>query len=399
MKTVTRLSLLSVALYCLTFNLYAQDNEAALSASTNNELLEKLQARDKLISDLISRIEALEHRVQELESDEAPAVAIQSDTQPKAETAAVVATASSEDLPKSDPREQEVLIRRAFEQTLIDRGGLLLPAGVWNLEPSFSYIHSSRDEIFIDGFSIYPVLVVGDIVSQHVQRDLNIVTGTARLGLPNDFQIEARIPFGYSKIRTYSADNTEEKFSDSGYGDLEISISKQLHRSRGKWPDLLTSLRWKFATGENPFGVIDPGTYTGSGYESLGLSLSTIKVVDPVVYFGGLDYTHNYGTSEEIGYFEPGDSWGFNMGMAIALNLNNSLSLAYDQQFSRRSKLDGIDIPDSYFSTGVFSIGSSYTFSSGTTLDIKLGIGLTEDSPDVIFSTSLPFRGDFGWGR
>ena len=64
-----------------------------------------------------------------------------------------------------------------------------------------------------------------------------------------------------------------------------------------------------------------------------------------------------------------------------------------------RSNLDGIGIPDSYFTTGVFSIGSSYTFSSGTTLDLKLGIGLTEDSPDVIFSTALPFRGDFGWGR
>ena len=81
------------------------------------------------------------------------------------------------------------------------------------------------------------------------------------------------------------------------------------------------------------------------------------------------------------------------------VNLNTSLSLAYDQQFSRRSKLDGIEIPDSYFTTGIFSIGSSYTFSTGTTLDLKLGIGLTEDSPDVIFSTALPFRGDFGWGR
>lgn len=396
---VSRFSIWPVALYCLTFSLYAQDNEAAPSAQANDELREKLKVRDQLIDDLVSRIEALEHRVEELESDEAAAVAAQADTQPEEKAAAIVATASSEDLPKSDPREQEVLIRRAFEQTLIDRGGLLLPSGVWNLEPSFSYVHSSRDEIFIDGFSIFPVLVVGDIFSQHVQRDLNIVTGTARLGLPNDFQIEARLPFGYLKTRTFSADNTEEKLSDSGVGDFELSLSKQLHRSRGKWPDLLTSLRWKFATGDSPFRVTDPGTYTGSGYESLGLSLSAVKVVDPVVYFGGLDYTHNYATSEEIGYFEPGDSWGFSMGMAIALNLNNSLSLAYDQHFSRQSKLDGIGIPDSYFTTGVFSIGSSYTFSSGVTLDLKLGIGLTEDSPDVIFSTSVPIRGNFDWGR
>ena len=399
MKTATRFGLLPVVLYCLSFSLYAQDNGAGPSAPANGELRQELKARDQLIDDLVSRIEALERRVQELEGDQAPAVAAQTDTQRLAEAAAVVATASSEDLPKSDPREQEVLIRRAFEQTLIDRGGLLLSAGLWNLEPSFSYIHSSRDEIFIDGFAIFPVLVVGDIVSRHVQRDLNVVTGTARLGLPKDFQIEARLPFGYSQIRTFSADNTEEKVSDSGIGDLELSLSKQLYRSRGKWPDLLTSLRWKFATGDNPFRVTDADTYTGSGYESLGLSLSTVKVVDPVVYFGGLNYIHNYGTSEEIGHFEPGDSWGFNMGMAIALNLNNSLSLAYDQQFSRRSNLDGIGIPDSYFTTGVFSIGSSYTFSSGTTLDLKLGIGLTEDSPDVIFSTALPFRGDFGWGR
>lgn len=403
MKKVSRISIWSVALYCLSFSLYAYDIEDTPSVQMNDELREKLKSRDQLIDDLIFRIEALEHRVHELENEEAPAVAaqpdVQPDTQPEKEATTIVTTASSEDLPTSDPREQEVLIRRAFEQTLIDRGGLLLPSGVWNLEPSFSYLHSSRDEIFIDGFSIFPVLVVGDIFSQHVQRDLGIVTGTARLGLPYDFQVEARLPYGYSKTRTFSADNTEERLSDSGVGDFELSFSKQLHRSRGEWPDLLTSVRWKFATGDSPFRVTEPGTYTGSGYESLGLSLSAVKVVDPVVYFGGLDYTRNYATSEEIGYFEPGDSWGFSMGMAIALNLNNSLSLAYDQHFSRQSKIDGIGIPDSYFTTGVFSIGSSYTFSSGATLDLKLGIGLTEDSPDVIFSTSVPFRGDFDWGR
>ena len=399
MKIIARYSIFAVAFYCLSINLYAQDNGANPSAPANDELLEKLESRDQVIDDLFSRIEALERRVRELEGGHTPALAAQSDAQPMPEAAAVVATASSDDLPESDPREQEVLVRRAFEQTLIDRGGLLLPAGVWNLEPSFSYIHSSRDEIFIDGFAIFPVLVVGDIISQQVQRDLNIVTGTARLGLPKDFQIEARLPFGYAQIRTFSADNTEEKLSDTGFGDLELSLSKQLYRSRGVWPDLLASLRWKLATGDNPFRVTDSGIYTGSGYESVGLSLSTVKVVDPVVYFGGLNYTHNFGTYEEIGHFEPGDSWGFNMGMAIALNLNNSLSLAYDHQFSRRSKLDGIGIPDSYFSTGVFSVGSSYTFSTGTTLDLKLGIGLTQDSPDVILSTALPFRGDFGWGR
>ena len=71
-------------------------------------------------------------------------------------------------------------------------------------------------------------------------------------------------------------------------------------------------------------------------------------MVDPVVYFLGFNYGFNLPTSESIGRYNPGDSYGLNLGMAIALNLSSSLSFSYDQKYTSRSRLNGEDIPGSY---------------------------------------------------
>jgi hypothetical protein len=301
--------------------------------------------------------------------------------------------AAAAQLALNDSREQDRLIRSAFERTLIDRGGLLLPAGTYDIEPSLTYVHSSWENIVVDGFTILPVLVIGDIESERVNRDLSLFNLTARIGLPWNTQAEIRVPYGRQNLRSYSADGQELGYSDSGLGDIELAFSTQLYQSSGKLPDLMTSLRWKSDSGDSPFGATEGDVFVGSGYRSTNLLFTAVKVVDPVVYFAGLDYTYNGSTTQSIGNLDPGDSWGFNFGMALALNLNNSLSFAYDQQFTGKSELDGKPIPGSYATTGVFSIGTTFSFTDNLTVDFSLGIGVTEDSPDLLFSTSVPLRG------
>ncbi|MCM0612965.1 hypothetical protein KFJ24_10830 [Marinobacter sediminum] len=100
----------------------------------------------------------------------------------------------------------------------------------------------------------------------------------------------------------------------------------------------------------------------------------------------------NLATDEAFGRFDPGDSIGFSLGMAIALNLNSSLSFAYDHQFTRRSSVNSRPVPGSYLTTGVLSAGSSYVFSDSVSMDVSIGVGVTVDSPDVQLGFSLPFR-------
>lgn len=346
------------------------------------DLHQQLAAKDDVIMQLLRRLERLEQRVARMESEtivtKAPEVQM-----------------ATEQLSIDDSREQDRMIRSAFERTLIDRGGLLLPPGVFDIEPSISYVHSSWENVVIDGFTILPVLVVGDIKSERITRNLSLLNVTARVGLPWDMQAEVRIPYGHLQMRSHSVDGEEIHYRDNGVGDIELAISKQLNQSVGTWPDLMASLAWKSHSGDNPFNAVEGDIFVGSGYESAKLSFTAVKVADPVVYFAGLNYTYNHTSNQEIGTLHPGDNWGFNFGMALALNLNNSLSFAYDQQFTKRSKLDGQPIPGSYGTTGVFSIGTAFSFSDRSTVDMSLGIGVTEDSPDLLLSASVPFRGEF----
>jgi len=374
----------------------AQDVADSSGNDDATELREQLAAKDVVIRQLANRLEELERRVNQIESKATgrePDIVMSASIIAEPLQGAVTEVAP-EQISLSDSREQDRMIRSAFERTLIDRGGLLLPAGTFDIEPSISYVHSSWENIVIDGFTILPVLVVGDIKSERVTRSLSLLNLTARIGLPWDMQAEIRIPYGHLQLRSHSADGEEIGFSDNGVGDIELALSTQLYQSSGMWPDLMASLRWKSHTGDNPFNAAEGDIFVGSGYESANLSFTAVKVVDPVVYFAGLNYTYNDSTKQEFGKLDPGDNWGFSLGMAVALNLNNSLSFAYDQQFTGRSTLDGQVIPGSYATTGVFSIGTAFSFSDNLTVDMSLGIGVTEDSPDLLFSVSVPIRGE-----
>ncbi len=356
------------------------------------ELQRQIELRDRQIEGLSERLEELETRVEQIEEpsggDEAPEVPTASEEPSHPE-------AAGEDLAPADARENERLIASAFEQTLIERGGLLLPWRSYSIQAGLTYVHSSAENIIIDGFTIFPVLVVGDIVSEKVDRNLELLTLTGRVGLPWDSQLELRVPYGFLRYRSASADGEEIDRTDAGIGDVELALSHQLYRSDGTWPDLLASFAWKFDTGQNPFKAEDSEIFVGTGYQSANLSLTGVKVVDPVVYFAGGSYTYNLSTHERVGKFEPSYSAGFNVGMAIALNLNTSLSLAYDQQFTGKSKLDGDEIPGSYSTVGVVSFGSTFSFRDYLSLDFTVGVGVTSDSPDVLVTINLPFRGRF----
>jgi hypothetical protein len=367
--------------------------------------IEELTKRDRQIEALQRRYDAIEQRLNRIEasaaSGSAGAERVQAGPSPASAPGLSAGsppqvTASATARLETDARsDQDRLIRNAFENTMIDRGGLLLPAGSYDLEASATYVHSSSENIVVDGFTIFPVLVVGDIVSERLTRDINTLNLTFRLGLPWDSQAEIRIPYGHQSLRSYSADGSERELNDNGLGDIELTFAHQLYRGSGRWPDVVANLRWKSKSGPNPFSADEGDIFVGAGYSATSASVNVVKVIDPVVYFGGLSYTHNHSTQQEVGRFDPGDSWGFNIGMALALNLNNSLSFAYDQQFTKKSTLDDKVIPGSYASTGVFSIGTSFLLNDNWSMDLSLGVGVTEDSPDLLFTTSFPLRSKF----
>jgi hypothetical protein len=349
----------------------AQETEAPIE-----ELRRALAVRDQVIRNLITRIEQLERAVQ-------PGV-------PAAVATPVVATATTSQGPA--PEDQQ-LIRAAFERTLIDRGGLLLRPWSFELEPSMSYAHSSSENLVIDGFTIFPVLVVGDIFSERLKRNTLTTSLTARLGLPWSSQLEVRAPWTYEDDSRLTGDGQESKVTDQGWGDLEVALSRDLPRFFGRGPQLLGSLRWKMVTAKDPFGLdVENEIPFGSGFHTLTASLTGVSVLDPVVFFGSLSYTEALAATKDEQRIEPGHRIGVQLGMALALNLETSLSLAFEQSFTDRTRVDGMDVPGTYVNTGTVSLGMSRSFPSGRAFDTNLAIGLSEDSPDLQLGFSMPFR-------
>ena len=353
-------------------------------------LEQELQLRDQIIRNLLDRVNVLEDKQTKPASESEtglPAPARQQPPEPESSPpVAVPATPPAED------RLAQLRASAAFERTLIQRGGLLLPSYTWELEPSLSYSHSSSDHVVIDGFTVAQVLVIGDIFNERVDRDIFQAALTTRLGLPGDSQVELRVPYAKVREKVYNAQSQESSSETTALGDIELAYSHQFRRGADTEASILGSLRWKMATGDDPFEVDQHTATFGSGYHSLQASSTAILTSDPVVFFGGLSYTANLPVSKSVGRIDPGDSYGFQAGVALSLNMDTSLSIGWEQRFTQNTEVDGQEIPGSYLNSGSLSFGVSHTTFSGRSYDVNANIGLTRDSPDAQITLAVPFR-------
>ena len=221
------------------------------------KIQDALRERDAVIRNLLQRVQELENR---LNAENGGVV----HSSAPVKTAALV-TASA---PAPAPAEREAAVvnnsaydedeRRAsqsLDQALLVHGGLLLPTGVLEADNTASYFSMSSDHLTIEGFALLPILVVGDITSERLRRDILIHSLTTRLGLPKRFQMDFTVPYGYVLNRTADALGNETSSSQFGLGDISAGLSRQLTLERGKVPDLLANFHFKSATGTNSYDL------------------------------------------------------------------------------------------------------------------------------------------------
>jgi len=360
------------------------------------QLQQDLRERDAIIRNLLERVSELEKKVNGKSLEQVPVAA--SLNQVSANTSAIAVTPSDDGYDEEERR-----AKAALDRTLVSQGGLLLPPGKLEVETSMSYFNSSANSISINGFSILPVLVVGNIQSSRIRRDLILSNVATRLGLPGNFQLDFQAPFGYELVRTVQADGTQSSQSARGFGDLDIAITRQLKKERGVIPDLLASVDFKTNTGKDPFNLGSGEVALGSGFYGLRGRVTAVKSSDPLVFFGSMGYTHNFSADKFIAdpnnpgqrvsaNFTPGDSIGFNLGSVLSVNPEASITFGYDQSFTRATSLNDKSIPGTYLSQGTLRVGGAYIFAPGRTVDLSLGMGLTPDVPNLQFTIGLPLR-------
>lgn len=399
-----RVSVSMIAVFTLLGSaVQAQETPRDSFPQTTDITIQRLQRgiaeRDRLIMDLERRVEALEKR-----AATAPALATRTaEPAPGATkfTENLVAPKASTDLYDEEERKA----RATLDSMLISRSSLLLRPWTMEIHHSVTYYSSSADQVSVNGYTVANALVVGDIFSARVRRDIVLGDMTTRLGLPKSFQVEARVPYGYEKFRNINADNTETSSNSYGIGDVEAALYKQLHHQTKNSPDVLVGFRWKSTTGEDPFEVGVNVPTLGNGFNSFQSSLTLAKKSDPVVFLGGISYTRSLAADKQViqynpdgsttttpGLIAPGDIFGFNAGTVLALNSQASFLVSYTQNVTRSASLNGTHIPGSFLNAGLLQLGGSYMYGRGRTLDLTLGIGLSKDSPDFQLTLGTPFR-------
>ena len=368
------------------------------------KLQDALRERDAIIRNLLERVSELERRLNigdatpsKTEGDRVPT--------PSSVNSAVTSVVSTSTYDSTERQATE-----ALDQALIVRGGLLLPSGTLEIDNTTSYFSASSDHVTVNGFALLPVLVVGDITSQRVREDFLLPTFTARLGLPHKLQMDFRVPYGYELIRSVDANNNQTSSSSFGLGDISASVSRQITTEHGRMPDMLANVLFKSTTGKDAFNLTSSQVALGTGFNALQGNLTLAKSSDPVVFFGNLSYTANLAANHTVsandpnnpaatmvGHFKPGDAVGFQIGSILALNPETSMTLGWDQRFTRATQLNGADLPASYLVEGTLRLGMSYLYAPGRTLDLSIGVGLTPDTPNLQLSVGLPFRMSL-WG-
>lgn len=293
--------------------------------------------------------------------------------------------------------------------------GVLTPPGTLVVEPQIEFEQTSTDVFFFNGVEVVETVLVGDVEITDSDRDTITSRLSMRTGITNRSEIEVSVPFVYrddqisSEVVTAGGGSSESELSARNIGDVEVTGRYQINSGDEFWPIFVANLRFKTDTGRGPFNIardedgVETELTTGSGFFALQPSLSFIYPVDPAVFFGSASYTYNIprdvdetiGTST-IGRVDPGDVFGFSVGVGYALNDRVSLSMSYEHSFisAGTTETNGIDVEGESFDIGALNLGGSLRITDYMRLNVGVRTGITEDAPDVAVIARLPITFD-----
>lgn len=378
-----------------TVKAHAQDHPPPSAVAQQASQVDK----DKIIADLVRRVEALERRLANTNSAAsavppiaAPAAGPLTATpllptppatpaprsQPPSTAVAATGPASS----ANEPADEET--SRALERTLIREGGLVLPPKTFEIEPRLSYDYYSSNAL-----QIVTIGGQAQVSQQAMRRGLAQATLGLRVGLPWATQLEMALPYSSNRERLTTIGGTDDTDRASGFGNFEIGLTKQIINESKGTPGLLGSLRWRRAGSGDDFGS---PVAVSSGFDLLQGALTVVKRQDPMVFFGSLSHAMTYSKTIDGSRIEPGNVTGAKVGSILAVSPDTSMRFGFEFSRIAETSINGTPVAGSDAIVGLFNTGLSFVLTPKTLLGIEAGIGLTSRSPDFRLGISLPIR-------
>jgi len=298
---------------------------------------------------------------------------------------------------KADDASSEKNLEEVFQAS--EKTYSLLKAGKVGLlfDVDYSYYRDSRIDIAISEGS-------SQLTRFRIEEDAQ-----------NTFSNNLELSYGVWDNLTFTTSlplvakfDTQNDLQTYGLGDISFGVRWQPIPLKRGLPTTTVFASLSTATGDSPYEInLNKDLSTGKGYYALSAGASISKVADPIVLFASASFSTNTRISgldqnrsgRVLTTVEPGDSLGFSMGMAYALNYDVSMTASYQQSYSFAStysfKPDSTNPQGAVVNTADQTSGSlnfslGLRTSSSRIVNVSLGYGLTEDTPDITLGFSMP---------
>ena len=279
---------------------------------------------------------------------------------------------------------EEVFTSNERQYSLIKKGGI---SSYYDID--YTYYRDTQLDMEMAQGQLYQLRVQEN--ASHTLTN----TFTVQYGVMDNLTLSASLPL-------VAKTDVLKDTSTAGLGDLSVGARwEPFPLQTGRLP-LILFANLSTKTGDSPYEVnaaSDLGI--GKGYYSAGIGASTRKYIDPVVLFASV--SANYGFKETgldqrrgtrvIEEFEPGISGGFSFGFAYSFNYDVSMTMSYQQSFNTGAEFKystGESYSPADQTSSTFAISLGVRTSPETIVNGTLGIGLTEDAPDVSLGLSFP---------
>ncbi|MDO7536889.1 transporter [Acinetobacter pittii] len=390
-----KMSVLALSMSAITGTLYANNQVAQTEAEVQNTTV----VSDASTGSVVTSTDSVQ------EASTTPATDVVTTEPAPIEAANTGANQAATALQKKEgDATQETNLQEVF--TSNERQYSLIKRGVFSAyyDLDYTYYRDTR----ID-------LALADNSSQlnrlRIEEDANHTltnSFTVQYGILDNLTLSATVPFVAKSeiVRDTTA---------AGLGDISLGARwEPFPLKQGRLPLVLFG-NLSTKTGDSPYEIGLDELSTGKGYYSVGVGASTRKYIDPVVLFAsasanygfketGLDQARGSGAKGPriLTSFDPGISGGFSFGFAYSFNYDVSLTMSYQQSFNMDAEFEFNNGDESYKSpdqsSAMLSFALGVRVSPETIVNSTVGIGLTEDAPDVSLGLSFPL--DFiGFGK
>jgi hypothetical protein len=299
-------------------------------------------------------------------------------------------------------------------QSLPEGLSVLTTAGHFVLTPSLEYTQTTSERLVYRGIVLVPGINIGAVDASTDDRNIVSAVGDLRFGLTDRLELEARVPFVYSDDRATilsqgpSGSATQSIYlQNNGIGDVELAARYQLNGGANDWPIFLGNMRVKSDTGVGPYDIardsagIAQEVALGSGFWTVEGGFSMLKLSDPAVLFGSVNYVHAIPKTIDktiggvlVGEVDPSDAVVATLGFGFAVNPELSFSLGYEHSYvmPQTTELGTTRQKTTSLQVGAMTLGMAYSLSPSISLNSNFEFGVTNAAPDLRAVFSVPIR-------